>query len=350
DLVWPETPETASLVHLERQDLDYPFGVLILGISPRLSYDDNYRKFFKLVGEHATTGLSNANAFEEERRRIEALSEIDRAKTNLFSNISHEFRTPLTLMLGPLESLLNNDTGLARTYIESIEATHRNGMRLLRLVNTLLDFSRIEAGRISARYSNVDLCAFTTDLASTFRSVIENAGLKLQVECTPIDGETYVDREMWEKIVLNLMSNAFKYTLRGKIAVRIFGKSGMAVLEVEDTGVGIPEDELPKMFERFHRAKNTAARTFEGTGIGLSLVKELVNLHRGDIRVFSKEGKGTRFVVSIPLGKDHLDASDVIEDDDLSYTSGLSDLYVSETRTLMSNEVLSEPSDNEGRP
>lgn len=339
DHVWPEAPEAFSIVRLERQDLGYPFGVLMLGISPRLAYDHKYRKFFKLIADHAMTGLSNANTFEEERKRIQALREIDQAKTTFFSNISHEFRTPLTLMLGPLEDLLNNDSGLSKAHIENIEATHRNGMRLLRLVNTLLDFSRIEAGRISAKYFRVNLCDFTADLASNFRSVIENAGLRFQIECEDIDDATYVDREMWEKIVLNLLSNAFKYTLSGQITLRLFREGSMAILEVEDTGVGIPEDELPRMFERFHRVKNTAARTFEGTGIGLSFVKELVKVHHGKIDVFSRVGKGTRFVVSLPVGKDHLQNMEVSEEDGTRYESILSDVYVSEAKTLTINQV-----------
>jgi len=343
--IWPETPDAFSIVTLKRQDIGYAFGVLILGISPRLRYDDNYQKFFQLIGDHAMTGLSNANAFEEERKRIQALNEIDRAKTTFFSNISHEFRTPLTLMLGPLENLLNHDSGLSKAHIESIESTHRNGMRLLRLVNTLLDFSRIEAGRISADYHDLDLGAFTTDLASNFRSVFESAGLEFEVECKKINTPTYVDREMWEKIVLNLLSNAFKYTLRGKITLRLFEEKGMAVMEVEDTGVGIPEAEMPRMFERFHRVKNAAARTFEGTGIGLSLVKELVNLHYGQIEVFSREGEGSKFVVSIPLGKDHLSDMEISQGAGSHYESMLAGVYVSEAKDLATRTmVTSHPS------
>ncbi|HYG18401.1 MAG TPA: ATP-binding protein, partial [Ohtaekwangia sp.] len=283
---WPETPEVCSFIRLERQDMAFPLGVLILGISPRLRYDGKYVKFFKLVSEHTTTALSNATALEEERKRAEALRELDKAKTTFFSNISHEFRTPITLLLGPVEDLLNRSDVIAQ-HRESLEAVHRNGMRLLRLVNTLLDFSRIEAGRMAARYYKVDLCAVTFDLASTFRSVIENAGLRFEVECHEVAMPAYVDRPMWEKIILNLLSNAFKYTLEGKIAIRIFRQHNTAVVEVADTGVGIPEHELPRIFERFHRVKNAEARTFEGTGIGLSLVKELVHLHHGEISVNS---------------------------------------------------------------
>jgi PAS domain S-box-containing protein len=341
DMAWPERPHQFSVVRLERQDLGYPFGILVLGNSARLPYDKKYKKFFKLIADHATTALSNASTFEQERKRIEALSEIDRAKTTFFSNISHEFRTPLTLILGPLEDLLNNHEGLSKAQVESIEATHRNSVRLLRLVNTLLDFSRIEAGRISASYHKVDLCEFTSDLASNFRSVIESVGLKFEVQCETIQKPTYVDREMWEKIVLNLLSNAFKYTLSGKIALRFFEADNRAVMEVEDTGVGIPEEELPRMFERFHRVKNTAARTFEGTGIGLSLVKELVNLHHGNIQVFSKPGQGSKFVVSIPLGKEHLQNIDVFDAAAASYESILSEAYLTEATALAGNETAS---------
>jgi signal transduction histidine kinase len=341
-MVWPERPNTFTVVRLERQDLGHPLGILVLGNSPRLPYDERYNKFFKLIADHSTTGLSNARAFEQERRRTQALSEVDKAKTTFFSNISHEFRTPLTLILGPLEELLNNNKGLSKEQIENIEATHRNSVRLLRLVNTLLDFSRIEAGRVSARYYNVDLCEFTSDLASNFRSVIEGAGLKFEVQCDVIDQPTYVDREMWEKIVLNLLSNAFKYTLEGKITLRLFSTKDFGVLEVEDTGVGIPDEELPKMFERFHRVKNTGARTFEGTGIGLSLVKELVDLHQGNIEVVSEEGKGSKFIVSLPLGKEHLQNSEVLEGEGRTYEPMLSDAYVSEANALIGNRTSNE--------
>src|SRR5262249_47617386 len=153
-----------------------------------------------------------------ERRRAEALAELDRVKTAFFSNVSHEFRTPLTLMLGPLEETLAKENGeLNSTVRNQIELAHRNGLRLLKLVNTLLDFSRIEAGRAQAVYEPTDVSTYTCELASVFRSAVERAGLQLVVNCPPLSEPVYVDREMWEKIVLNLLSNAFKFTFAGEI-------------------------------------------------------------------------------------------------------------------------------------
>ena len=183
---------------------------------------------------------------------------------------------------------------------------HRNALRLLKLVNTLLDFSRIEAGRVQAAYEPVNLCELTTDIASVFRSAIEKAGLKFTVDCEPIPEPVYVDREMWEKIVLNLLSNAFKFTFQGEIAVRLRAAGKRVELSVQDTGVGIPEDQLTRVFERFHRIENTRARSHEGTGIGLALVQELVKLHGGHVMAESVYESGSTFRVTIPLGRAHL--------------------------------------------
>jgi len=246
-------------------------------------------------------------AEREVKKRADALAEIDRAKTAFFSNVSHEFRTPLTLMLGPLEDGLNDaEAPLAPAQRERLELVRRNGLRLQKLVNTLLDFSRIEAGRAQASYAPVDLAALTADLASTFRSAIEKAGLKLVVDCPPLSAPAFVDRDMWEKIVLNLLSNAFKFTFKGEISVSLRQQGHAFELAVRDTGTGIPAAELPRVFERFHRVVGAKSRTHEGTGIGLALVQELARLHGGAIAVQSVEGKGSAFTVSIPAGKDHL--------------------------------------------
>jgi signal transduction histidine kinase len=179
-------------------------------------------------------------------------------------------------MLGPLEDLLNGaQSHLTDEEKDKIETTHRNSMRLLRLVNNLLDFSRIEAGRAKAQFQLTDISTFTRDLAGGFRSAIENAGLYFNVNCEHIVQPIYVDRTMWEKIVLNLLSNAFKYTLTGGITVSLSVKNNNAELSICDTGVGIPHEELPNLFQRFHRVQNVTGRTHEGTGIGLSLVSDL---------------------------------------------------------------------------
>ncbi|HET9599535.1 MAG TPA: ATP-binding protein, partial [Anaeromyxobacteraceae bacterium] len=278
-------------------------GVLVAGTNPMRPLDDGYRGFLDLVAGQIAAGVANAQAWEEERRRAEALAELDRAKTAFFSNVSHEFRTPLTLMLGPLEDALRGPALSG----DALGLVHRNGLRLLRLVNSLLDFARIEAARVEATYRATDLAAVTADLASTFRSAVERAGLRLSVECPPLPAPVLVDREMWEKIVLNLLSNAFKFTFEGEIAVAVRAVPGAAELVVRDTGVGIAEAELPRLFERFHRVRAARSRSIEGSGIGLALVRELVRLHGGAIRVESREGQGTAFTVRVPLGSDHLD-------------------------------------------
>jgi signal transduction histidine kinase len=173
-------------------------------------------------------------------------------------------------------------------------------------VNTLLDFSRLEAGRIEAVYEPVDLAALTKELASVFRSTFEKAGLNLLVDCPPLKSSVYVDRGMWEKIVFNLLSNAFKFTFAGEIKVSLRAAGDNVELEVGDTGTGIPVDELPHLFERFHRVKGAQGRSYEGSGIGLALVQELVKLHGGDVRVASELGRGSTFTISIPTGKAHL--------------------------------------------
>jgi PAS domain S-box-containing protein len=285
------------------------FGILVAGVNAARKLDVEYRTFYELIAGQIATAIQNARASEEERKRIEALAEIDRAKTAFFSNVSHEFRTPLTLMLGPVEELLaRSHTDLSPAAKRQLELVNRNGTRLLRLVNTLLDFSRLEAGRMQAVYQPTDLASFTIDLASVFRSATERAGLDLELDCPKLAEPVFVDRGMWEKIVLNLVSNAFKFTFDGKISISLRQSGGDVELRVRDTGVGIPEHELPRLFDRFHRIENAKSRTHEGSGIGLALVLELVKLHGGRVRVESVYGQGSTFIVSVPLGTAHVPA------------------------------------------
>jgi PAS domain S-box-containing protein len=301
---WPDRVQRAMLLPLKSAGHGLA-GFLIAGVSPRRPFDDEYRSFLDLVAGQIAAAVGDAQAYQSERRRAEALAELDRAKTAFFSNVSHELRTPLTLMLGPLHEALG-DARLPAALREQLELAERNAVRLQRLVNSLLDFSRIEAGRVQAGYVRTDLSALTRDVASTFRSAMERAGLDFSVDCAPLDEDFAVDRDMWEKIVLNLLSNAFKFTLAGRVAVRLRGERGAAVLEVEDSGVGIPEAELPRLFERFHRVQTTQGRTHEGSGIGLALVQELVRLHGGTIEATSRLGEGSTFRVRVPSGLSHL--------------------------------------------
>jgi signal transduction histidine kinase len=248
-----------------------------------------------------------AIALAELRTANARLSELDVAKTEFFSNISHEFRTPLTLMLGPLEDALTEQGfGDYESNRLRLETIHRNALRLLKLVNTLLDFSRIEAGRAAAHYERTDLATLTAELASTFRSTVERGALTFEVDCQPGEELAYVDREMWEKVVLNLISNAFKHTFEGGITIRLREMDGQFHLAVTDTGIGIAPEQLSRLFERFHRVKGAASRSHEGSGIGLALVQELVHLHGGTVQVESVPGRGSTFTVTIPAGSAHL--------------------------------------------
>jgi PAS domain S-box-containing protein len=323
------------------------FGYLVAAISPRKRLDEDYLSFLSLVAGHVTTGMAEARAFQEERRRAEALAEIDRAKTAFFSNVSHEFRTPLTLMLGPLENILSQ-FGLGDEQREQIEIAHRNSLRLLKLVNSLLDFSRIEAGRVRARYVPTDLPKLTADLASNFRSALEASGLTLTVDCLPLAQPVFIDREMWEKIVLNLLSNAFKFTLQGGVVLRLACEDQDAKLTVSDTGVGIPEDELPRVFDRFHRVDGVHGRTYEGSGIGLALIQELVKLHGGSVSVASRVNEGSTFTVTIPFGSSHLPPEQVETAASQLAASPRLDAYTTEAMSWVAQERLTYPSKDSG--
>jgi PAS domain S-box-containing protein len=284
--------------------------------------------------------ITEKKAYEREiARQREELARLDELKTEFFANISHEFRTPLTLMLGPLEDALADTTDLSSANRERLTLAHRNAVRQFKLVNTLLDFSRIEAGRIDSSFEPADLPQLTAGLASVWRSAIERAGLELVVDCPPLVDPVYVDREMWEKIVLNLISNAFKFTFAGSIEVSLRATDGRAELAVRDTGTGIAAAEAPRIFDRFHRVREARSRSFEGSGIGLSLVRDLARLHGGDVGVQSEVGRGSCFRVTVPLGKDHLPADRIGAARTLGSTASRADAYVEEALHWLPEET-----------
>jgi signal transduction histidine kinase len=312
---WNARAERAIILPLVRAPNAKPYAFLVAGISPHRTLDDRYREFFQATAEQVSNVIATGRSYGMEKKRAEALAEIDKAKTAFFSNVSHEFRTPLTLILGLVEDAIATGEALQG---ENLDVVHRNSLRLLRLVNSLLDFTRIEAGRMQLSFVPTDLSKLTIELASGFYSLVESAGMELIVNCPPLPELVYVDRSQWEKIVLNLISNAFKFTFEGEIEVSLTWCDGHAELRVRDTGTGIPEDELPRIFERFHRVENARGRSFEGTGIGLALVHDLVKLHGGSVRITSAEGKGTTFIVTIPGGTAHLPPDQVTDKADMS--------------------------------
>jgi PAS domain S-box-containing protein len=343
---WTDPPASAVIVPI-RSHLAHQFsGFLVAGLSSRLQFDEGYRNFLDLASSQIATAIANAKAYEEEHKRAEDLAELDRAKTTFFSNISHELRTPLTLLLGPLETLLSEGSELAPHQRDELERAHRNSVRLLKLVNSLLDFSRIEAGRVSASFTPTDLANFTRYVASNFRSAMEYAGIEFIVDCAPLSQSVYVDCDMWEKIVLNFLSNAFKFTFEGRITLTLNAHDDYAVLTVTDTGIGIAESELPHIFERFHRVEGAKGRTYEGAGIGLALVQELVKLHGGSVSVRSCPGEGSTFTVMIPFGSAHLPQDRIGPVPAQSPTGALAAAFAGEALGWTSSQRLIYPSDD----
>jgi signal transduction histidine kinase/CheY-like chemotaxis protein len=298
-----DCPEQCLVITLATPADAMPAGsstpaALVLGLSRYTPLDDQYRGFCHLLADQVSATMANATAYQGERRRAESLAQLDRAKTTFLANVSHEFRTPLTLMLGPLDDAiasLSGDDAIA----DRLGIVQRNGRRLLRLVNALLDFSRIEAGQSQPQLAVVDLGALTSGIASSFAEVCKIAGIELLLDCQT--AWTEADAAMWETIVLNLVSNAFKYTLTGSITVAVGAcPDGGMLMTVSDTGTGIAAEHLPRLFERFYRPDGGGGRTAEGSGIGLALVHSLVEMHHGTIDVDSSPGEGTTVRVRLP--------------------------------------------------
>jgi PAS domain S-box-containing protein len=328
---WALPPRQALMVDLPDPSGGRPFGFIVVGANRYRPLDEDYRSFIGLIAQRLAAGVASARAYATERRRAEQLAELDRAKTAFFSNVSHEFRTPLTLMLAPLHDALEDAEALDR---EHVELVHRNGLRLLKLVNALLDFSRLEAGRLRATFRPVDVGRITAELVGTFSDACKRAGLELTVHCEELPGQAYLDPDLWERIVLNLVSNAFKVTPKGEIEVGLRASPGGFTLSVADTGPGIAPQEQARVFERFYRVQTTHARSHEGAGIGLALVKELVEMHGGEITVQSAVGEGATFTVTVPLGREHL-PSDQIIDEPVAVAPGIADLFAEEAMSWL---------------
>lgn len=296
-----QAPQRAVALPLRATSGREPTGVLIVALSPHRPYDERHAGFVEMLAQQASAGLGAARARQLERERLERLAELDRSKTEFFSNVSHEFRTPLTLLLAPLEELARRREQLPARAADELDVATRNAHRLLRLVNSLLDFSQIEARRERAAVELVDIGKLTGEIASAFRDAIETAGLALRVEIAEDLPPVPVNREMWEKVLSNLISNAFKFTFTGEVVVRVKALRLHAELEVSDSGVGIPPAELPNVFKRFHRVRGTRARSVEGAGIGLAIVHDLVQRMGGQVAVRSVEGTGTAFTIWMPF-------------------------------------------------
>ncbi|GJM29530.1 MAG: hybrid sensor histidine kinase/response regulator [Cyclobacteriaceae bacterium] len=254
-----------------------------------------------------------------EQMELEKVKEMDSMKTQFFANVSHEFRTPLTLILGPLKQMKQ---GTFKGDVDAvINVMIRNSKRLLHLINQLLDFSKIEAGKMTLRASKGDLVVFIRTIFAAFESTAQSRGLKYILESDLERLMVYYDPDKLEKIIINLLSNAFKFTEEGSVLLKIHHKvdntaidhgSGVVRIQVEDTGMGISAEKLPHIFDRFFQADPSHTRIQEGSGIGLALTKELVELHHGSIEVASTPDQGALFSVDLPLGRDHLNESQIV--------------------------------------
>ncbi len=299
----PATLPAGTLPDLAGPALAVPLagghGVLVAAPPPAAAH----REFLDLVAAAAGAAIGNAARHEEEQRGIAELTELDRAKTELFTNAGHELRTPLTLVSAPAEeALADSDAPLPPVQRERIRLVRRNAARLRRLLNNILDFTRITSGGLRPELVATDLAGHTRAIAASFAPAVRRGGLEFEVDCAPLPRMAFVDREMWERIVLNLLSNALKFTLDGAIALRLTGDDDEVRLSVRDTGIGIPPEHLPQLFRRFHRVQGAVGRTREGAGIGLALVQELTGLHGGSVSVRSTPGAGSTFEVRVPYG------------------------------------------------
>jgi len=264
----------------------------------------------KAVAAQAAIAVQQSYLYQKTRQQAERLLELDKQKTEFFQNISHEFRTPITLIQGPLESAVAAGEGLS--YSQSAIAL-RNSRRLLRLVNQLLDLQRLNAGRMQPSFHPCDLAEFVSQIVESFRPYCEKKKLHLVTqldECSPV----YLDMEKFDKVVYNLLSNAMKFTPEGgTISVRLKSERDRCILQVQDTGIGIVKEQIPHLFERFRQAEGSANRSYEGSGLGLALVKELVELHGGQVTLESVYGQGTTFTLWLLTGNAHLPAQQILE-------------------------------------
>jgi len=262
------------------------------------------------VAAQAAIAVQQARLYQKTRQQAEQLLELDRQKTEFFQNISHEFRTPLTLTIGPLEAAVAKEQGLS--YEQSVIAL-RNSRRLLRLVNQLLDLQRLDAGRMQPSFRPCDLVDFVDQTVASFRPYCDRKGIQLITQLTPCP-PVYLDLEKFDKVLYNLLSNAMKFTPGGgSISVSLEPAGDHCLLKVIDTGIGIRPDQIPYLFERFRQAEGSASRSYEGSGLGLALVKELVELHGGQISVDSTYGEGSTFTIWVQTGVAHLPPQQVID-------------------------------------
>ncbi|MGZ8320151.1 MAG: ATP-binding protein [Telluria sp.] len=297
----PEAPRRAIAFPLVVPGERRPRAVFVVAANPRQALDAAQRTFLDFVAGHVTTAIANLEAERIERERLAAMEALDRQKSQFFADASHELRTPLALILGPLESLLHEQRGqLPPGLCEPLLMARRNAQRMKRLVNSMLDFARIEGGAAATSLAPVDLSALTLGIAAMFRSAFAASGVEFAASVPARPVSALADPEMWEKIVVNLLSNALKFTPAGRVEVLLEEEGAMVLLAVRDTGTGIAQQDLPHIFDRFYRGRHDSAHAeAEGSGLGLAMVAQLARLMGGSVQATSEQGTGSCFTVRI---------------------------------------------------
>jgi signal transduction histidine kinase/DNA-binding response OmpR family regulator len=294
----PLVPDQAFVLPVVLLGTRKPMGVLVIGVNPYWRPDEAYTAFAAMAARQLGVIMTDAVSYQNERKRQQALAELDRARTEFFQNVSHELRAPLTMLLTPLQDILDEPgVVLPAATRDTVETSIRAADRLQRVVAALLDTSRVESGAVIADREDIDLTSVTAELVEGYRPATEGRlNLRADIPTEPL--RAYVDRTMWTTIVNNLLNNALKFTPKGEVAVSLSGDDSQVVLTVADTGVGIAREEQAQIFQRFHRARNHDQQP--GSGIGLSLVAEMTAAHGGTVEVDSEPGVGSRFVVRLP--------------------------------------------------
>jgi signal transduction histidine kinase/DNA-binding response OmpR family regulator len=295
----PLEPDQAFVLPVMLLGTRKPAGVLVIGVNPYWRPDEAYTAFAAMAARQLGVMITDAVSYQNERKRQQALAELDRVRTEFFQNVGHELRAPLTMLLAPLQDILDEPgVVLPAAARDTVESSIRAADRLQRVVDALLDTSRVESGALIPDREEIDLTSVTAELVEGYRPAAEGR-LNLRVDVPNEPLRAYVDRTMWTAIVNNLVNNALKFTPVGEVAVSLTGDNSQVVLTVTDTGVGIAQDEQARIFQRFHRAKNDDQQQ-PGSGIGLSLVAEMTSAHGGSVEVDSEPGAGSQFVVRLP--------------------------------------------------
>lgn len=282
--------------------------------NPSIFLNNNFFLIATMVLVSFSSHLATQMRFKEFSARFNLekanaeLKQLDELKTRFFANVSHEVRTPLTSIIAPVQSMYSGDTGeLTLDQQDMVAQVYRNSLRLLDMINQMLDFSKFDAGKMQLRLEKIDLAETVQDTIAIFQEVTKRKGIKLIYEQQDEVPPAFLDFDKVERILTNLLRNAIKFTHRGSIRIQVGKNNGSLLFQVKDTGIGIPADHLEHIFKRFQQVDSSTTRRYEGTGLGLTIVKEAVDMLRGTVSVSSRKNEGTIFQVLLPANLEELE-------------------------------------------